>query len=391
MSNNSSSLYKLIAYALQKKFTGRISLIASNNIQWQFYFFVGKLTWIEGGTHPNRIWLRHVIQYFSEVDVDAIKFKVDEKYQCYQYHTLRILQHKKLIDSEQLQKMLFSRTKEIFGDIFDRENQKQLEIKIAPMTPQQLVSIGFHPSIVIADLKEIFQESQKDYLNFIKQGGVNFSFCYAPYVADKEALRHEVPSHLYDNFVQYFDGKNTLKSIAFKLDKDVIELALLIIPCLKKKIIKLTQIEDLAPYLTIDQYFSETQNTKKKNQPIAVKNSTIVCIDDSPLICKMMNTIVSKSGYQFIGINEPLKAIPLLIQTKPSLIFIDLAMPIINGYELCNQIKKVSQLKETPLVMLTGRDFMAERVKAKVMGISDFIGKPIIEDKIVNAIDKYAK
>ena len=104
-----------------------------------------------------------------------------------------------------------------------------------------------------------------------------------------------------------------------------------------------------------------------------------------------MNTIVNKAGHQFIGINEPIQAIPQLIQSKPSLIFVDLAMPVINGYELCNQIKKISQLKEVPLVMLTGRDFMAERVKAKVIGISDFIGKPIVEEKIMNAIEKYAK
>jgi two-component system, chemotaxis family, response regulator PixG len=104
-----------------------------------------------------------------------------------------------------------------------------------------------------------------------------------------------------------------------------------------------------------------------------------------------MNTIINKAGHQFIGISEPIQAIPQLIQAKPSLIFIDLAMPIINGYELCNQIKKVSQLKETPVVMLTGKDCMSERVKAKVNGIVDFIGKPIVEDKIMNAIEKYAK
>ena len=386
MSNASSYLYKIIAYSIQKNFSGKIILSSLNNIQWQFYFFVGKLAWIQGGVHANRMWLRHIIRYFSEINIDTIKFNPEEKYECHQYQTLKTILQKGLSDQEQAQKMVSNRTKEIFFDILQEENQKKLEIKIIPMTPQQLVAVGFQPSFVISNLKELLQESQQSYAAFIQQGGVSFSLNYAPFVADKESLKHEVPPQVYDNFVQYFDSQNTLKDIAFKLDKDLIKLALSIIPYLKKKIIKLTQVDDLPPYVTVDKYFS----TSVINQ-VAAKKSAIACIDDSPLICKMMNTIVNKAGHQFIGINEPLQAIPQLIKAKPSLIFVDLAMPVINGYELCNQIKRISQLKETPLVMLTGRDFMAERVKAKVIGISDFIGKPIVEEKIMHTIEKYAK
>ena len=386
MINTSSYLYKIIAYSIQKKFIGQINLISSNNIQWQFYFWTGQLIWLEGGIHPNRIWLRHIIKYFSEINIDTIKLNSEEKYQCYQYQILKTILQKEVVKPEQVQKMLFNRTKEIFDDIFHEESQRKLEIKIIPMTSQQLSAAGFQPYLVVSNIKEILQESQQTYTNFVRQAGASFSFNYAPFIVDKEALRHELPPHIYENFVQYFDGKNTLKGLAFKLDKDLIKLSLSIVPYLKKKIIKLAQVEDVPSYFTVDKYFANS-NTTQAN----FKKSAIACIDDSPLICKMMNTIVNKAGHQFVGINEPLQAIPQLIQAKPSLIFIDLAMPIINGYELCNQIKKVSQLKETPLVMLTGRDFMAERVKAKVIGISDFIGKPIVEDKIMNAIEKYAK
>ncbi|WP_222427085.1 response regulator, partial [Hyella patelloides] len=370
----------------QKKFSGKIALLSPSKNQWQFYFFEGKLTWIDGGVHSNRIWLRHIIKYFSEINIDTMKFSPEEKYQCHQYQIIKTILQKKLIDREQAQKMIASRTQEIFCDIFYEENQRKLAIKIIPMTPQQLLAAGFEPSLVITNIKELLQESQQSYVSFIQQGGVSFSFNYAPFITNKEALKHEVPPHIYENFVQYFNGQNTIKNVAFKLDKDLTKLALSIIPYLKTNTIKLGQIEDLPSYVTVDKYFSNSHPTQ-----VAVKKTAIACIDDSPLICKMMNTIVNKAGHQFIGINEPLQAIPQLIRAKPTLIFVDLAMPVINGYELCNQIKKISQLKETPVVMLTGRDFMAERVKAKVMGISDFIGKPIVEEKIMNAIEKYAK
>lgn len=387
MINTSSSLYKIIAYSIQKKFVGKINLISSNNIQWQFYFWAGQLIWIEGGIHPNRIWLRHIIKYFSDINIDTIKINSEAQHQCYQYQIIKTILQKQLVQQEQVQKMLCSRTKEIFSDIFHEENQRKLEIKIMPMTPQQLTATGFKPSLVVTNIGKILQESQQTYTSFVRQAGVSFSFNYAPFIANKEDLKHELPPHIYENFVQYFDGKNTLKGLAFKLDKDLIKLALSIVPYLKNKTIKLAQVEDVPPYLTVDKYFANSNNAARVN----LQKTAIACIDDSPLICKMMNTIINKAGHQFIGINDPLQAIPQLIQAKPSLIFIDLAMPVINGYELCNQIKKISQLKDTPLVMLTGRDFMAERVKAKVIGISDFIGKPIVEDKIMNAIEKYAR
>ena len=334
---------------------------------------------------------RQINKYFPQVDFETIELDTKEKYQSEQYQTLKVLQQKNLVNPEQISQMLFNRAKEICCDVFYEETQKKLEIKIIPMTSEQLSSIGFESTIAIANLKELFQKSSLEYNNFVKQGGASFSFNYAPFISDKEALQQQVAPNVYQTFVQYFNGKNTLKEIAFKLNQEVTTVALSVIPLLKKKIIKLTQVEDLAPPSAVNQQSSSSHSNNHQVQQAATKTATIVCIDDSPLICNMMNTIVDKLGYKFVGINDPLKAIPVLIQAKPNLIFVDLAMPIINGYELCSQIQKISQLKETPLVMLTGRDFIAERVKAKVIGIADFIGKPIVEEKITMAINKYVQ
>ena len=395
MLKTSSCLYKTIAYAYQKKFTGKIAIISSQALTWHFFFFEGKLTWIKGGIHTNRVWLRNVIKYLSEVDVDCIKFRAAEKYECHQYHMLRVLKQRGLLDSSQIQLLTASRTKEIFWDIFAEESQKQLKIEITATTSQDLSLIGFDPGIAISAVTKILQETQTAYVKFVRQAGILFSFNYAPFICDGEVLKQDLPANVYQNFVQYFDGKNTLKSIAFKLDKDLIKLSLSIVPYLKTGSIKLAQVEDLPPYLTVDRYFADSVAADAEIKQTAVvaktKYSTIACIDDSPLICKMMNAIADKHGYEFLGVNNPILAVPQLIQTKPSLIFVDLAMPIINGYELSTQIKKVSTLKNIPLVMLTGKDAMEERVRAKVLGIDEFIGKPIAEEKIVHAIERYAK
>jgi two-component system, chemotaxis family, response regulator PixG len=79
------------------------------------------------------------------------------------------------------------------------------------------------------------------------------------------------------------------------------------------------------------------------------------------------------------------------LEQKPDLIFLNLVMPITNGYELCSQIRRVSLFKETPIVILTGNDGIIDRFRVKMAGASDFISKPIEKDKIVSVIYKYLK
>ena len=116
----------------------------------------------------------------------------------------------------------------------------------------------------------------------------------------------------------------------------------------------------------------------------------IACIDDSPQVCQIMNQIIVKAGYEFLGIQQPIQAVPKLIGVNPKMIFLDIGMPILNGYEVCTQIRRVSKLQEIPIIMLTGNDGVFDRVKAKVCGASDFLSKPIEIDKILQTIDKFS-
>ena len=62
-------------------------------------------------------------------------------------------------------------------------------------------------------------------------------------------------------------------------------------------------------------------------------------------------------------------------------------MPIINGYEICSQIRRVSQLKNTPVIILTSNDGMVDRVRSKLVGASGFLGKPVNEEKVIEKIE----
>jgi two-component system, chemotaxis family, response regulator PixG len=78
-----------------------------------------------------------------------------------------------------------------------------------------------------------------------------------------------------------------------------------------------------------------------------------------------------------------------LIQNKPDLIFLDLIMPAINGYEICERIRKTSLLENVPVIILSSRDGSFEHKRAKLSGANGFLGKPIRSSSVVEILDKY--
>jgi chemotaxis family two-component system response regulator PixG len=66
-------------------------------------------------------------------------------------------------------------------------------------------------------------------------------------------------------------------------------------------------------------------------------------------------------------------------------------MPNTNGYEICIQLRKVSAFRETPIIILTGNDGIIDRVRAKVVGATDFLGKPVDAETVLAVANKYLK
>ncbi len=122
---------------------------------------------------------------------------------------------------------------------------------------------------------------------------------------------------------------------------------------------------------------------------IRIHQPLIVCIDDSFQVCQAVNQILAPAGYRFTSIQDSMQALPTLIELKPSLIFLDLMMPVANGYEICVQVRRVSVLKDIPIVILTGKDGIVDRVRAKMAGASDYLAKPVEADKLLAVVQKY--
>ncbi len=180
-------------------------------------------------------------------------------------------------------------------------------------------------------------------------------------------------------------GQLSWRDLAVNMNKEVVSLSSSLSPYIERQWIDLVEIPDLEAFNPLFQLAISGAPSQRatSNQPL------IACVDDSPQIGEILKYICSQANCKFISIQKPLEALPKLISSSPSLIFLDLTMPIVNGYELCTQIKRTSKLKDVPVIILTSNDGMVDRMKAKLVGSSGFLSKPIQKEKILQTIQKY--
>lgn len=117
--------------------------------------------------------------------------------------------------------------------------------------------------------------------------------------------------------------------------------------------------------------------------------SMVVYVDDSPADSQIMAEIVRGAGYGYENITEPLDAIPTLLELRPKLIFLDLVMPLTNGYEVCAQIRRISAFRKTPIIIVTNNDGIIDRIRARIVGASGFFSKPVKQTRVLKVLNKY--
>jgi twitching motility two-component system response regulator PilG len=212
-----------------------------------------------------------------------------------------------------------------------------------------------------------------------------------PVISDRETLRETLSRNAFNRFSRYVDGETSIRQIARFLHKDILTVARAIYSSVQTGVI---QIID-APAKESEARKDETENNSRAilSKEFGLWQETrtpkVVCIDDGVTIRETVEHILSQNGYEIRTIANPLEALSLVFQLKPDLILCDIAMPELDGYEICAMLRKSTAFRQIPIVMLTGKDGFIDRVKARMVGATDYLTKPFGESELLMLVEKY--
>lgn len=373
---------QLLKFLRDFEFSGKIIWRNSSTIRWIAFYRAGHLMYATGEGAAKR-WERSLKKHGIGHQVSARLlqpgFSVDRKLDLLDHQEyVRLGEYVNLGELTQAQaaEIIRSLLEEILLDLFLAKDVIFTVVEDDAITPIE--------NPILVNETDIFQAVSG---LWEKWGRLNINGCLptlAPVIKQPEKIQEKTNRQLYEVLTALLDGRHTLWDLAAKMNRDVVQITQAL-----NTFIQFGWIE-----LQIPSDEPRSPQMVRAEVPALSQTKTdilVACVDDSPLICQSMEKIVTAQGYQFVSVLDPLRAISTLLSKKPDIIFLDLVMPYTNGYEICSRLRKASQFSTTPIIILSGNDGVVDQVRARLMGATDFVSKPVDSGIILSAIRQHLK
>lgn len=358
------------------QYSGKLD-IKSSKYKWSLYYRFGRIIWAAGGIHPFRRWRRKVTQYCPQIKIDEIKLEsIQLTNELWDYQLLTTLYKQKKVDRNQVEAVAKNVISEV---LFDIAQQVNFEDVSCSRNPKVILDI----SLTFMNTDFFLKRMEEEWYAWSSAGLANFTPHLSPELLQPKQVQQLVTPNVYKNFVNFINGKYTLQDLAIKLNFNVLKISSDLLPFILRGFIQMSEITDLP--LSVKEVKKNIIALPKKESKIPL----IACIDDSVQVCQTLESVITSNDMRFIKIQDAIQALPTLIENKPDLILLDLMMPVVNGYEVCAQIRRVAQFAKIPVIILTGSDGLFDRFRAKVAGSTDFMTKPIVPQKLLDMINKH--
>ncbi|NEQ65936.1 MAG: response regulator [Symploca sp. SIO2D2] len=428
--SNTAQLTKQIKTYVNDKFTGQLSVQSQStlNQQWSLFFQSGSLIGCSSSIHPMRRWCRQQSTHCPQLDLytsstsndqvvkNGLEFaaqKLKLHHNLLSYESLLGLVEQEKIRKDQIEAFFEGHFQEILFDIIQKleqgDNNLGLRLICKPISQYNINS-----TVIEVQIERVLQETMKSWTAWQQAGLADISPNFAPKIHQAKELQRQTSHTVYHNLTALADGNQTLRDLSVKLGRNLLLMTKPILPYIRAGLIKLIEVEDLFYSLKKTTTTAPQSSTSSPIQPHSLarnqdkgtgvsrgnqyqkprgsnQNATplVAYIEDSRICIQRMEQILTSNGYRCLNIEDPLQALPMLLEHKPDLIFLDLVMPIANGYEICAQIRRVSAFQEIPVIIITSSDGIVDRVRAKVVGSSGFLNKPIDQQKVLNVLQRY--
>lgn len=109
-------------------------------------------------------------------------------------------------------------------------------------------------------------------------------------------------------------------------------------------------------------------------------------VDDSRTICRTAEVLLGDEGCEVITAEDGYSALAKLVSDKPDLIFLDVMMPRVDGFQACAIIKSNPAYANLPIILLTSKDGLVDRARGRLVGASFYLTKPFVKEELIGAV-----
>jgi twitching motility two-component system response regulator PilG len=124
--------------------------------------------------------------------------------------------------------------------------------------------------------------------------------------------------------------------------------------------------------------------------PMENASLKIMVIDDSSTIRRSAEIFLGQAGYQVVLAEDGFDALAKMNDHRPALIFCDILMPRLDGYQTCALIKKSAKFHATPVIMLSSKDGLFDRARGAMVGSDAYLTKPFTKDSLLKTVRAHA-
>jgi twitching motility two-component system response regulator PilG len=126
--------------------------------------------------------------------------------------------------------------------------------------------------------------------------------------------------------------------------------------------------------------------TQNEGQASGLHGLRVMVIDDSKTIRRTAETLLKREGCEVVTATDGFEALAKIADQQPQIIFVDIMMPRLDGYQTCALIKNNQVFKSTPVIMLSSKDSLFDKARGRIVGSEQYLTKPFTREELLDAI-----
>jgi two-component system, chemotaxis family, response regulator PixG len=377
--------------------------IQRTSVTWWIYCYRGEVIYITHSVDPkDRIdsHLRRLSHTAAAITPDvraqvrySLELLTEDEHPIREYQALCNLVNQSILSENIAQELCFRLSQEALEFLWP------VDAGISRIQRAELSLGSFMP----LNLKQLLQTSYSRVTAWCKFSPLVWSPYQRPYLMSQSAQLQRLPAVQQESLGKILRGYS-FRQLGILLKQDELVLVQKFFPLIQEKAIILRDPQE--PYNHLPDWKllfpgQQTATTQVTPPPVETVQEggalfesrmtgsqlcKIACVDDSPAILQTIERFLGTEDFSLRVIDNSVTALLEIMRFKPDLILMDVGMPKLDGYELCKLIRRNSNFKSTPIIMVTGNTGLIDRAKSKLAGATDYMTKPFTQDELLKMV-----